>query len=51
LRAAAPPAVEGNTESGIVGSKVERDGGGVYLAHRSMAGAGAMRLVGLLKPF
>lgn len=44
-------AVEGNTEAGIVGGKVERDGGGVYYTKRSLDGAGTMRLVGFLKPF
>lgn len=44
-------AIEGNTESGLVGGKVERDGGGVYLTTRSMSGSGSMRLVGFLKPF
>jgi hypothetical protein len=45
------PAVEGNTESGIAGGKVVRDGGGVYLTQRNMSGNGSMQIVGFLKPF
>jgi hypothetical protein len=44
-------AVEGNTESGVAGGKVERDGGGVYATKRSKTGAPAMRVMGFLKPF
>lgn len=44
-------AVEGNTESGLVGGVVERDGGGVYLTKRNAKGNGDMRVVGFLKPF
>lgn len=44
-------AVEGNTESGLVGGVVQRDGGGVYLTKRSMKGNGDMKVVGFLKPF
>lgn len=44
-------AVEGNTESGIVGGVVERDGGGVYMTNRSMKGNGDMKIMGFLKPF
>lgn len=43
--------VEGNTEGGIEGGAVVREGGGVYINRRSMAGAGTMRVVGYLKPF
>lgn len=43
--------VEGNTESGVAGGKVERDGGGVYFTHRSRRGTGNMKVVGFLKPF
>lgn len=44
-------AVEGNTESGVNGSEVVRDGGGVYLTNRNSTGTGTMKLVGFLKPF
>lgn len=44
-------AVEGNTEEGITGGKVERDGGGVYATSRAKAGNTSMRVVGFLKPF
>ena len=44
-------AVEGNTESGIAGGKVIRDGGGVYLTDRDLHASGSMRIVGFLKPF
>lgn len=44
-------AVEGNTESGIAGGKVERDGGGIYVTSRSTKGNGNMTVVGYLKPF
>ena len=44
-------AVEGNTESGIVGDKVVRDGGGVYRTIRSTKKNGDMTIVGYLKPF
>ncbi len=44
-------AFEGNTESGIVNGKVERDGGGIYWTSRSLAGNGDMHLLGFLKPF
>lgn len=44
-------AIEGNTSSGVVGGKIERDGGGVYRTERSLDGAGNMRIVGFLKPF
>ena len=43
--------VEGNTEAGIIGGKVERDGGGAYITNRSMDGSGKMKVVGFLKPF
>jgi hypothetical protein len=43
--------VEGNTESGIAGGEVVRDGGGVYLTHRSTLRSGNMKVVGFLKPF
>lgn len=44
-------AVEGNTEQGIVGGTVERDGGGVYRTQRNATGTGTMKVVGYLKPF
>jgi hypothetical protein len=44
-------AIEGNTEAGLVGGKVERDGGGVYRTHRSTGKVGNMSVVGYLKPF
>lgn len=44
-------AVEGNTESGVIGGKVERDGGGVYRTQRNSKGTGSMKVVGYLKPF
>jgi hypothetical protein len=44
-------AIEGNTESGIVGTRVVRDGGGVYLTNRSLKGNGDMHILGFLKPF
>lgn len=44
-------AVEGNTEQGINGGKVERDGGGVYRTIRNSVGTGNMKIVGFLKPF
>ncbi len=44
-------AIEGNTEKGLVGGKIERDGGGVYHTTRSRYGTGNMRVVGFLKPF
>jgi hypothetical protein len=44
-------AVEGNTTNGVIGSKIIREGGGVYYTERSRAGDGAMRLIGFLKPF
>lgn len=43
--------VEGNTEWGVSGNVVERDGGGIYYTFRSMNGTGLMRVVGFLKPF
>jgi hypothetical protein len=43
--------VEGNTEAGFIGGKVERDGGGVYLTERSIKGTGSLKVVGFLKPF
>lgn len=42
---------EGNTEAGIIGGKVERDGGGFYFTRRAIKGAGEMHVVGWLKPF
>jgi hypothetical protein len=44
--------IEGNTESGL-NSKgdLERDGGGVYVTKRLLAGNGNMKIVGMLKPF
>ena len=44
-------AIEGNTESGIVGGRIERDGGGVYSTRRTLTGSDSMRVVGFLKPF
>jgi hypothetical protein len=44
-------AVEGNTESGLVAGKIERDGGGVYATRRASRSTPKMRLVGYLKPF
>lgn len=44
-------AIEGNTEQGILGGKVERDGGGVYMTERKATGTGMMKVVGFLKPF
>ena len=44
-------AIEGNTEAGIVGGKVESDGGGVYITERNTTGTGKMKVVGYLKPF
>lgn len=44
-------AYEGNTESGIIGGSVERDGGGVYYTHRSRRGNGDMKVRGFLIPF
>jgi hypothetical protein len=44
-------AFEGNTESGIVAGKVERDGGGIYWTSRSLEGTGDMHILGFLKPF
>jgi hypothetical protein len=44
-------AFEGNTESGVVGGKVERDGGGVYFTNRSPKGNGNMKVRGYLIPF
>ena len=44
-------AVEGNTESGIAGGEVVREGGGVYVTRRSTSGTGNMRVVGFLKPW
>lgn len=44
-------AIEGNTESGNAGGKVERDGGGVYRTTRGITGSGNMRVVGFLRPF
>lgn len=44
-------AFEGNTESGITGSKVVSDGGGVYHTKRSMKPTGSMKVVGFIKPF
>ena len=44
-------AIEGNTESGISGKKVERDGGGVYHTRRNKKGTGEMRVVGFIAPF
>lgn len=43
--------VEGNTEKGIVGGHIERDGGGVYLVERDAIGSYDMRIMGYLKPF
>ena len=43
--------VEGNTEAGLLNGKVVRDGGGVYVTNRSMAGNGNMHVKGFLKPF
>ena len=44
-------AIEGNTESGLAGGKVERDGGGVYLTERSRSGTSSMKIMGFIKPF
>lgn len=44
-------AVEGNTEAGINGGKIERDGGGVYKTKRPKSAVGNMKIVGFLKPF
>ena len=44
-------AVEGNTEGGVRGGAVVREGGGVYLTERSTRGTGNMKIVGYLKPF
>ena len=44
-------AIEGNTNAGIVGGKIENDGGGVYLTDRSTSGTGSMKVVGYIKPF
>lgn len=43
--------IEGNTEAGIVGGSIERDGGGVYQCHRNAKRNGSKVLVGFLKPF
>lgn len=43
--------VEGNTESGIEGGEIVREGGGIYRTYRSITGTGNMRIVGYLKPF
>lgn len=51
VSAATMTAWEGNTESGVSGGTVVRDGGGVYRTKRSMKGTGSMKVVGFLKPF
>jgi hypothetical protein len=43
--------IEGNTESGVAGGEVVRDGGGVYLTRRAIRSAGTMQLLGHLIPF
>lgn len=45
--------VEGNTNAGSddPSGAVVREGGGVYFTHRSLGGAGEMKVVGFLKPF
>lgn len=44
-------ACEGNTESGIEGGNVVREGGGVYLTTRNRYGTGNMKVLGFLKPW
>ncbi len=44
-------AFEGNTESGVKGGRVERDGGGVYHTERSFPGSNSFRVRGFLIPF
>lgn len=45
-------AIEANTTGGQdPAGKVVREGGGIYLTKRSLSGAGAMKLLGFLKPF
>jgi len=44
-------AIEGNTEAGVSGKTVVRDGGGVYRTIRNYSGNGNMILRGFLKPF
>lgn len=43
--------VEANTEAGIVGSEVVREGGGIYVTERSRKGSGSMKVVGWIKPW
>lgn len=43
--------VEGNTEAGLIGGKIEREGGGIYHTQRSIIRNGNMRVVGYLRPF
>ena len=44
-------AVEGNTEGGLNGAVVVREGGGVYYPRRKIHGSATMQIMGYLRPF